>query len=54
MSTLFILFKRFCFYPGTENLVHGGGKIATKIGDQLGIESKYINGRRITDASTPT
>jgi acetylglutamate kinase len=33
-------------------LIHGGGKIATKIGDQLGIESKYINGRRITDAAT--
>ncbi len=33
-------------------LVHGGGKIATKIGEQLGIESKYINGRRITDAAT--
>src|SRR5687767_2805997 len=33
-------------------LIHGGGKIATKIGDQLGIESNYINGRRITDAAT--
>jgi acetylglutamate kinase len=30
-------------------LVHGGGKIATEIGNRLGIESKYINGRRITD-----
>src|SRR5688572_33294622 len=33
-------------------LIHGGGKIATKLGEQLGIESKYINGRRITDAAT--
>ena len=33
-------------------LIHGGGKIATKIGDQLGIESKYNNGRRITDEAT--
>ena len=33
-------------------LVHGGGKVATKIGEQLGIESKYINGRRITDEAT--
>ena len=40
--------------PGASRaiLVHGGGKIATKIGDQLGIESKYINGRRITDDDT--
>lgn len=33
-------------------LIHGGGKIATKIGEQLGIESKYTNGRRITDEAT--
>ncbi|HMT74432.1 MAG TPA: acetylglutamate kinase [Chitinophagaceae bacterium] len=33
-------------------LVHGGGKVATKIGDLLGIESKYVDGRRITDAAT--
>lgn len=33
-------------------LVHGGGKIATRIGDQLGITSQYIDGRRITDDST--
>ena len=33
-------------------LVHGGGKIATRLGDKLGIESKYVNGRRITDAAT--
>jgi acetylglutamate kinase len=33
-------------------LVHGGGKIATRLGDQLGIESKYIDGRRITDDAT--
>jgi acetylglutamate kinase len=33
-------------------LIHGGGKIATKIGDQLGISSKYVEGRRITDDAT--
>jgi acetylglutamate kinase len=33
-------------------LIHGGGKIATKLGDQLGIVSKYVDGRRITDAAT--
>lgn len=33
-------------------LIHGGGKIATKIGDQLGIASNYVKGRRITDAQT--
>ena len=33
-------------------MVHGGGKIATAIGKQLGIEPNYINGRRITDEAT--
>lgn len=33
-------------------LIHGGGKIATNVGNQLGIESNYINGRRITDGPT--
>lgn len=33
-------------------LVHGGGKIASRIGDQLGITAQYVNGRRITDAPT--
>ncbi len=44
--------KNFAAIKGKKILIHGGGKIATKIGDQLGIESKYINGRRITDADT--
>jgi len=33
-------------------LVHGGGKIATSIGNKLGIQSNYIDGRRITDDET--
>ncbi len=37
---------------GRGLLVHGGGKIATVIGNKLGIESKYIKGRRITDDDT--
>jgi acetylglutamate kinase len=33
-------------------LIHGGGKIATRLGDKLGIVSNYVNGRRITDEAT--
>jgi acetylglutamate kinase len=44
--------KAFALADAKKILVHGGGKIATKIGDKLGIESKYINGRRITDEAT--
>src|ERR1700710_1998512 len=42
----------FAAIKGHKILIHGGGKIATKIGDKLGIESKYVNGRRITDTAT--
>src|SRR5690349_13810713 len=44
--------KDFSSIREPKILIHGGGKIATKIGDQLGIESNYIDGRRITDAET--
>ena len=44
--------NRFAHIEGNKILVHGGGKIATRIGDQLGIESKYVDGRRITDDAT--
>lgn len=33
-------------------LVHGGGKIATSIGNVLNIQSRYIEGRRLTDDKT--
>ncbi len=33
-------------------LVHGGGKLATELGKKLGIESKMVGGRRITDAQS--
>ena len=44
--------KSFAAIKGKKILIHGGGKVATKIGDKLGIESKYVDGRRITDADT--
>ena len=37
--------QNFASVNAKKILVHGGGKIATKIGDQLGIQSNYINGR---------
>ena len=42
----------FASVSGPKILIHGGGKVATKIGESLGIESKYVDGRRITDAAT--
>lgn len=33
-------------------LVHGGGKLATELSTRLGIETKMVDGRRITDLET--
>ena len=44
--------KLFSNLEGKKILVHGGGKRATHIASKLGIESKMIDGRRITDADT--
>ncbi len=44
--------QMFAAIPQHKILIHGGGKLATKIATDLGIESKYIDGRRITDATT--
>ena len=42
----------FASIKAKKILVHGGGKVATSIGEKLGIKSQYVNGRRITDKDT--
>lgn len=44
--------QKFASIDAYKILVHGGGKIASSIGKQLGIEPDYVNGRRITDKET--
>ena len=51
-STLNQLLADFSAIGGYKLLVHGGGRSATRLAAQLGIESKMVNGRRITDAET--
>ena len=51
-ATLNQLLNDFAAIEGHKVLVHGGGRSATKIAAQLGIDSKMVNGRRITDAET--
>ena len=51
-ATLYKLLDDFADIDGYKVLVHGGGRSATKLAAQLGIESKMVNGRRITDAET--
>jgi acetylglutamate kinase len=44
--------KDFAVLDGYKILVHGGGKVATQLSTTLGIESKLVDGRRITDIET--
>lgn len=49
-AQLAILLDEFQKIEGPKVLVHGGGRSATKLAAQLGLESKMVGGRRITDA----
>ncbi len=44
--------KQFASLEGPKVLVHGGGKLATKLAKEMNIEVKMVYGRRITDADT--
>jgi acetylglutamate kinase len=42
----------FAALDGLKILVHGGGKLATRMAEQMNIPQQMIDGRRITDAET--
>ena len=44
--------KSFADLSGLKVLIHGGGKLATRLAEQLGVQQQLIEGRRITDAET--
>ncbi len=46
------LLSEFVKIEGYKMLVHGGGGKGTKLAERLGIESKIVDGRRITDSAT--
>lgn len=48
-ETLARLLADFAKVEGRKLLVHGGGRSTTKMAAQLGIETKMVDGRRITD-----
>lgn len=48
-SQLAALLDNFSAIDGKKVLVHGGGRRATKVAAALGIESRMVGGRRITD-----
>lgn len=44
--------KEFSSIPGKKILVHGGGKEASRLLTEMGIQVKMIDGRRVTDNDT--
>ena len=51
-ENLYNFLKDFTALDGYKILVHGGGKVATQLSETLGIETKLVDGRRITDIET--
>ncbi len=51
-ENLYHFLKDFTALSGYKILVHGGGKVATQLAETLGIETKLVDGRRITDIET--
>lgn len=49
---LSLFLKEFAAIEEKKILVHGGGKLATRLAEDLGIQQKLLDGRRITDAET--
>jgi acetylglutamate kinase len=49
-NSLDVLLKEFAAIDGFKLLVHGGGRSATAMASQLGIETVMIDGRRVTDS----
>ena len=46
------LLTAFSHLSGPKILIHGGGRKATELSKQMGLEVKMIDGRRITDRET--
>ena len=51
-ESLDLLLNQFSQIRGKRILVHGGGNLATTLAEKLGIETRIIEGRRITDEAT--
>ncbi|MBP5500957.1 MAG: acetylglutamate kinase, partial [Bacteroidales bacterium] len=51
-DSLSALLDKFAGVEGHKVLVHGGGRSATRIAEQLGLPQQMVAGRRVTDAET--
>ena len=51
-ADLALFLQKFAAYEGKKILVHGGGKLATRLSARLEIPTRMIEGRRVTDEQT--
>lgn len=51
-SALQSFLRDFASLPNPKILIHGGGKLASRLSEKLGVETKMIDGRRVTDDQT--
>jgi acetylglutamate kinase len=51
-ALLSVFLKKFAGIKSKKILIHGGGKLATRLAEKLGIPQQLMEGRRITDAET--
>ena len=51
-NALLSFLQTFAKVKGKKVMVHGGGKLATRLAEQMGIQQQMVDGRRITDAET--
>lgn len=51
-SKLPAFLRDFASLDGKKVLVHGGGKLATRMAEKMGVPQQLVDGRRITDAET--
>ena len=49
-TSLNLLLEEFSALSGRKVLIHGGGRTATAVATRMGIETKMVEGRRVTDA----
>jgi len=51
-DALLSFIKDFSTLKGPKVLVHGGGKLATKLANQMNVSVNMVEGRRVTDSDT--
>jgi acetylglutamate kinase len=44
--------KKFAGIRSKKILIHGGGKLATRMAEEMGVPQQMVDGRRLTDAET--